>query len=453
MLHGEICATCYFHPFPGALKFPLQTLQVSTRKPSFRGLAKDESMLSHTLKIPKSNEVTIFQSQKVGLHNRRFHYLDVMWQFMIQLRWLIASRWLVLMVVLLISPVALAEMVENLYEAQVPVVGQSAEARAGGIRNAFSRVLVKVSGDRGLLNNPDLSRLLKKAAGLIQQYRYKSLESTSTGTSSASPDRLLWVRFDERAVNRLLRESGVPVWGGTRPSILVWLGQEEGARRGLVSPEQEQYLKRQLNRVAGRRGLTFMWPLMDVEDRNAIQVSDLWGGFEENIRRASDRYLPDVILVGRMTQQGKKSWRGEWLLYLPGKVNRWQARADSKVALASEGLNQAADALALRFAPQQVSQGMTEIRLRIHGLTRLADYVLVKDYLQSLAMIEQLDLLSAGPEKVNFLVRIQGNREVLERGIQLGAVLEPVGPHEYEVADEAVQSGVVVGESLVYRLR
>ncbi|MCU7889132.1 MAG: DUF2066 domain-containing protein [Candidatus Thiodiazotropha sp. (ex Lucinoma aequizonata)] len=344
-------------------------------------------------------------------------------------------------------------MVEKLYEAQVPVVGQSAEARANGIRNAFSKVLVKVSGDRGLLNNPDLTRLLKKAAGLIQQYRYKSFKSTSTDTTSASPDRLLWVRFDERAVNRLLWESSVPVWGGTRPSILVWLSQEEGARRGLVSPEQEQYLKRQLNRVAGRRGLTFIWPLMDVEDRNAIHVSDLWGGFEENIRRASDRYLPDVILVGRMTQQGEKSWRGEWLLYLPSKVNRWQARADSKVALASEGLNQTADTLALRFAPQQISHGMTEIRLLVHGLTRLADYVLVKDYLESLAMIEQLDLLSTGPEKVNFLVRIQGNREVLERGIQLGAVLEPVGTHEYEVADEAVQSGVVVGESLVYRLR
>ncbi|MCU7929191.1 MAG: DUF2066 domain-containing protein [Candidatus Thiodiazotropha sp. (ex Codakia rugifera)] len=372
---------------------------------------------------------------------------------MIQLRCLFASRWLLLMVALLIAPVASAEMVENLYEAQVPVFGQSAEARASGIRKAFSRVLVKVSGDRSLLNNPDLNGLLKKAAGLIQQYRYKSLESTRTDITSDSPDRLLWVRFDERAVNRLLRESGVPVWGGTRPSVLVWMGQEEGARRGLVSPERERALKRRLNRVAGSRGLTFMWPLMDVEDRNAIQVSDLWGGFEETIRRASDRYLPDVILVGRMTQQGGNSWRGEWLLYLPDKVNRWQARADSKAALASEGLNQAADALALRFAPQQVSQGATELRLRIHGLTHLADYVLVKDYLQSLAMIEQLDLLSAGPEKVNFLVRIQGNRNALERGIQLGAVLEPVEPHEYEVADEAVQSGVVVGESLVYRLR
>jgi len=68
-------------------------------------------------------------------------------------------------------------------------------------------------------------------------------------------------------------------------------------------------------------------------------------------------------------------------------------------------------------------------------------------------MIEQLDLLSAGPEKVNFLVRIQGDREALERGLQLGAVLEPVEPYEYDVTDEAVQSGVVVGESLVYRLR
>ncbi|MCU7905235.1 MAG: DUF2066 domain-containing protein [Candidatus Thiodiazotropha sp. (ex Epidulcina cf. delphinae)] len=357
-----------------------------------------------------------------------------------------------LLAVALSVPVS-AEPVDNLYEAETPVSGQSADARATGLRNAFAKVLVKVSGDRSLPNQPDLDRLLNKASGFVQQYRYKALEYPLDDTAPASPDRLLWVRFDERAVNRLLRETGVPVWGETRPSILIWLGVEEGTRRGLVSPERERLLKHRLNGVADARGLPFMWPLMDIEDRNAIRVSDLWGGFEENIRQASDRYLPDVILVGRMTRRGADSWRGEWLLYLPDKVNRWQTVADNKTALAGEGLNQAADALALRFAPQQVSLGVTDLRIRIHGLSQLADYVLVKDYLRSLAIIEQLDLLSAGPEKVSFTARVHGGREALERGIQLGAVLEPVAAHEYIVTDETGPSERLVGESLDYRLR
>jgi hypothetical protein len=372
---------------------------------------------------------------------------------MMQTQHKMISRWILVLATLLSASLANAERVVNLYEAAVPVQGQSAQSRAGGIRAAFASVIVKVTGDRRLTSHPQISAILNKASSYVQQYRYQTLEGSSSQGGADSPDRLLWVRFDERAVNRLLRESGVPVWGGTRPSVLVWLGQEQGSRRDLVSLERERNLRRQLDRVARSRGMSFLWPLMDVEDRNAIRVSDLWGGFEDNIRRASARYQADVILVGRMTQQGGASWRGEWLLYQPGKVNRWQENANSKWALASNGLNQAVDALALRYAPQQVSQGETELRIRVNGLSRLADYVLVKEYLQSLAMIEQLDLLSADTEKVNFKVRIHGSREALERGIQLGAVLEPVESMEYAAAVENNKSEVLVGESLIYRLR
>ena len=353
-----------------------------------------------------------------------------------------------LLAVLLLAFAVQAETVNNLYEAEIPVMGQSGEARAAGIRDAFARVLVRVSGDPGLMGNPEIERLLKRASSYVQQYRYQMLEQDATEES----DRLLWVRFDERAVNRLLRESGVPVWGVTRPSVLVWLGEERGASRSLVSLERQGGLKSVLENVAGDRGLPLVLPLMDVQDRNALPVSDLWGGFESDIRRASERYLPDVILVGRLSDKGGEWW-GEWSLYLPDTVNRWQNRAGNKHALTAGGLQQTADALALRFAPQQVSEQSASLRIRIHGLTRLSDYALVRDYLQSMAMIEQLDLLSAEAESVSFLARIQGGRQVLERGIQLGAVLEPVVNPQPVAVEAAGPPQELEGESLDYRLR
>ncbi len=356
--------------------------------------------------------------------------------------WLIAA--------LLLAPPLQAETVGNLYEAETPVAGQGSEARADGILEAFAQVLVKVSGDRALLSNPDIDKLLKRASSYVQQYRYR-LPGGGRGAEDTS-GRLLWVRFDERAVNRLLRDSGVPVWGGTRPSVLVWLGEERGAARSLVSLEQQGDLKAALERTARARGLPLVLPLMDMEDRNAMPVSDLWGGFESDIRRASERYLPDVILVGRLSNRGG-DWEGNWTLYLPDKTNRWQTRGDSRLALASEGVQQAADALALRFAPQQVSEGSTSLRIRVHGLTRLEDFVLVRDYLQSLAMIERLDLLGAEPETIGFLVRIQGGREVLERGIQLGAVLEPVASESPLAVEGGSAPEELEGESLDYRIR
>ena len=358
-----------------------------------------------------------------------------------------------LFALLLVAQGVAAEQVGNLYEAESPVTGQDAEARADGIKNAFAQVLVKVSGDRGLLTNPDLDGLLRKASSYMQQYRYQMLDIEPEEIAEGEPDRMLWVRFDERAVNRLLRESGVPVWGTTRPSVLIWLGEESGTSRSLLSLERKPKLKNLIKQTADERGLPIMLPLMDMEDRAALPVGDLWGGFESDIRRASARYLPDVILVGRVYERGRGNWQGEWTLYLPDKTNRWSAQAGSRGAVVYEGLQQVSDALALRYAPQQVSEGSTLLRIRIHGLNHLSNYVLVKDYLQSLAMIEQLDLLEAGPENVSFLARIQGGRDVLERGIQLGAVLEPVIADEPMVVDENAVPVELEGESLDYRLR
>jgi hypothetical protein len=348
------------------------------------------------------------------------------------------------------APCLHAELVDTLYEGEAAVSGQSGESRAEGIKQAFAQVLVKVSGERGLLTNPQIDTLLSRASSFVQQYRFRPLEDGSAAAPQA--DRLLWARFDERAVNRLLRESGVPVWGATRPSVLLWLGEESGPSRSLLSLEQQPRLKATISRVAKERGLPLLLPLMDMEDRNALPVSDLWGGFESDIRRASERYLPDVILVARLSRLGGE-WRGEWLLYLPDRVDRWQGRAGTMLQLAEEGLQQAADALARRFAPQQASEGGNNLRIRIHGLASLADYVLVRDYLQSLAMIERLDLLAAGPDQVSFLARVQGGREVLERGIQLGAVLEPMAAPEPEVGEGPPIPEDLDAESLDYHLR
>jgi hypothetical protein len=320
----------------------------------------------------------------------------------------------------------------------------------------LANVLVKVSGDRNLLENPALKPILKQASGLVQQYQYKSMPVTSEEhAAEGTPQRFLWARFDPKAVDRLLRESGFPAWGMTRPSLLVWLGQESGTRRELISPEMDIELKEYLDQVATSRGVPLVWPLMDIEDQNAIQVSDLWGGFEEDIRSASNRYLPDVILVGQLSKRGRGSWLGEWFLYLPDHVHRWQTSESSREEMAREGFQQAIDVLVQRYAPQQANQGVASLKLRVFGLARLADYALVQDYLRSLAMVERVDLSSVDSERIDFILQVHGGRESLKRGIQLGAVLEPVViSREMTASPEDMEEMKQIDhDSLNYRLR
>jgi hypothetical protein len=360
-----------------------------------------------------------------------------------------------LLPLLLLHAVVRAEMVYDLYTAQTPVAGQGAEARAGGRREAFAKVLVKASGDRSLPGKSAIAKELSQANRYVRQYSYRALEDKPESGPEAeqAPDRLLRVQFDETAVNHLLRSKGIAVWGRARPLALIWLGVERDGRRGLFQPEAEPQLRAALEQIADERGLPVLFPLMDLEDRANLQASDLWGGFEQAIRRASERYQPDVILVGRLRKRGGGDWLADWTLYQPDTLKQWQTQDRTRQGAATEGLHLMVDKLAARFAPRSVARADTSLRIRVAGLNRLADYLLVKDYLGSLDSIRSLDLLSASPDTVSFLVRVQGDRETLARGIMLGRLLEPVSTREARVEAGKGPVEQLDEQSLYYRLR
>lgn len=116
------------------------------------------------------------------------------------------SSWLLLSVLLAALP-AFAVTVPDLYEISVPVTS----SRDAAFVDALKAIVVRVSGHRdaavrlgGALNNP-------------RQY-IQRFGSTS--------DDMLQVGFDSVSIDRLLIESGLPIWGRERPATLVLLNIE-----------------------------------------------------------------------------------------------------------------------------------------------------------------------------------------------------------------------------------
>jgi hypothetical protein len=42
---------------------------------------------------------------------------------------------------------------------------------------------------------------------------------------------------------------------------------------------------------------------MDLEDRSQLRTSDVWAGFEDNLRRAAQRYRSEGVLLGRVYER------------------------------------------------------------------------------------------------------------------------------------------------------
>jgi len=347
---------------------------------------------------------------------------------------------------------ATASPVTGLYSAEVPVEGQSAEQRTDGIRRAFMQMLIKVTGNRNVAQRPELQGDIEQAPRYVQQFRYRldagrAPAATEGAADSEGSARLLTVQFDGAAVQRLLRERRLPVWGENRPSGLVWLGIESRGQRRVMRPELDDSLLGAMTGAAEKRGIPLILPLMDLEDQSGIRVADLWGDFEQNIRRASQRYSPDLIVTGRMTQLSGRLWRVTWNLYHGDRVSSWSDEGSDPIGLAHEGVEHVSDLLAERYAPVGGEANLSRIRLRVSGVTELTQYVGVGRFLQSQSSVERADMVSVEPEAVTYELQVRGGIQVLEQGLALGGMIEPITD-----LPDAAQT-LIEGVDLFYRMR
>ncbi|MFC1603373.1 DUF2066 domain-containing protein, partial [Pseudomonadota bacterium] len=236
-----------------------------------------------------------------------------------------------LMLTMTVSP-AFSAQVSGLYEAEVPAAGQEVEQRNRAIVEAFRQVLVKVTGNRGVVHHPALAEEINSAPRYVQQYRYRVVEQELPASSPPQVQkqvRMLRVKFDEIAVNRMLRQQGVAVWGDKRPATLVWLATEENGKRTLAMADADEQAYSGMLDVMERRGVPILFPLMDLEDQVNLQVSDVWGGFADTIWQASERYGPDAVMTARLVKFGPGLWRAGWTLLLGKKEFLWDSEGES----------------------------------------------------------------------------------------------------------------------------
>src|SRR5690606_11916315 len=195
------------------------------------------------------------------------------------------------------------------------------ERRAAAPR-ALSEVLVKLTGDDAAPSHPALAELVANAASLIQQYRYREDARIVDGV----PQRrtTLIARFSSDAVNARVLEAGLPLWPEPRPPVTVWLGIDDGSGARLVSSAQAGAVGA-LTAQAGKRGVELVFPLLDLEDQNNLDVQDVWREDVTVIRDASVRYGGSAVLSGRLRRDGG-GWASSWVVIDGDEVlERWSA--------------------------------------------------------------------------------------------------------------------------------
>jgi hypothetical protein len=332
----------------------------------------------------------------------------------------------------------------DLYSAEVSVAASGVDARRDAYREALRVVLSRVAGAG--LDAGRIDALFPNATNYVVQFQPVNRE-------------MLRVSFDGDAIERTLTQAGETFWGDDRPPTLVWVAVDwgNGDRELLASsdavdepaalgsaPSRDQILRNQILDVAERRGIPVLFPLLDTDDLREVNFADVWGGFDEAVVQASERYAVDSILIGRV--RGDRLSSARWTHRFGGES--MTIAGAPELALAS-----VADRLASVFAIGG-RDTLRDVRLTVAGITTMEAYGYLVKLLDGINVVEQHAIRSVNGDRIEFAVSVHGGAQRLARALTVKGLVpeerQTTRPDFGRPDDAAVQTIPVIPSDALF---
>jgi hypothetical protein len=326
------------------------------------------------------------------------------------------------------SPVIVqAVVVSGLYEAEVPVSAQSASSRKKNMAAVLRVVLIKLTGDRYVPSRNGVTELLFDADQYVQQFEYRTREK------DGSQQLYLWARFNSASLNKVLSEAAIPAWGRERPSTLVWLAVSDATGRRLSGLSDNSGYVEKMEVQAKNRGIVLVHPLLDLEDSSQLQVSDIWGRFQDPVLAASRRYNANVVLTGRLEAITPEIWEAHWVAYVDENAFTWVTQGNLAETVIIEGVDGLADTLAERYGQAGTYTQSGELEILVNDISDYNQYAKVLNYLESLNSVTKVEVKEVDQDSVIYLLTTQADASVISRAVGLGQTLEQISSSSYRL--------------------
>jgi hypothetical protein len=329
-----------------------------------------------------------------------------------------APRWLLLMFALALSPAGQALPIDGLYSQEIVVENQSEATRERAYRQAFERVIVKVTGERRWLEHPRIREAMQRASSYVAEVSYRTVMLEAR----------IDVRFDQSLIDELLNRAEIPVWDRNRASVLLWITvQDNSGRRNMLGSSTEHVLLQQAREFAGERGVPVLIPLLDLTDRRMVSVEQGWQLDTEALRQAGERYGADSVLAGRLLITPANEVVGLWQFIFRDQVHVF----DHVDVSADTYMDFPLDAVTTRLAEQfglVLSEFEQEdlVTLRIDGVASLASHMALLRYLESLSVVTAVNVSALRADTIELRLQLAGTRQHLTEFISLGRDLQPL---------------------------
>lgn len=319
--------------------------------------------------------------------------------------------------------------VENLYSAKVAVASQSTSDRNQALKNALRAVLMKVGGKE--IEHPLISQAIKNYNNYVTKYQY------IRHANQISLD----VFFDESKINDLFKASDLAIWGRLRPQVMVWLIEEDGFERKIISSTSNSLLPNIINDFSLLRGLPLVMPIMDLTDLTALTLTDVWGRFSQPVAQASARYMAEAVVVIRVSNSSllaaqsdnedcstcqTKSLVVDWSLMTDAQREHTQVfseryTGDNVDELLINALSDITDIIYQQYALSTTNNN--EFQIDIANIGSLEELIAVSEFLSELSAVQSVQLVSVQGTNRRFKLSLIGSKESLFASLKLSEQL------------------------------
>lgn len=338
--------------------------------------------------------------------------------------------------------------VKDLYQASVAIDSQNTRDRAEALKKALAAVMIKVGGEKSILDNDVIKDALSNYSSYLSQYRYQQKTLQVADEQGNKTKSFILASFNQEKINQLFQEANLALWGSLRPQVLLWLVDEQGLSRSIISNSSVSNLPYMVSEFSSQRGLPIMLPLMDLTDANQIKLSDIWGRFQQPIKEVSSRYLAEAIAVVRISNSSlvEMSHDNETLASdncgilckeseskAPNYVLDWSLLdwsliegqqkfsqqyqgADPQVLL-QQGLADITDLIYQYYALSNTSEN--DFVIEVTNVDSLTTYVDVFHFLEDLSSVKSVTLVSAKGSARRFNLQLLGSKEALLASLKL----------------------------------
>lgn len=230
---------------------------------------------------------------------------------------------------------AQAVNISELYQTQAVVTGTGEANRQLGFESCFRTVLVKVSGDQRVVENPAAKVALPTAGSFIADFRYRDrMEDVPIHDEQGTHDRPhdLTCVFDHARIDDFLRKLGSRPWLEERPRLVIFIAVRSAGKAFMLSRDgiEGPYMRDALNAAAETLAIRVALPDAATLSKDALTAETLPAASSSDLDAIANRYDGAAALAGSLVwSDADLGWVADWRLSNGKTEHRWQIRGVS----------------------------------------------------------------------------------------------------------------------------